>query len=96
MTTKAFDNGRELKDKIEAVLRGGTFNSPKVLVDVSDGDDDVIHDLHLVIVSRKFDGLAPEEKRDLIWENLRSQLKRKEWGQVTLVAGHSSDELKSW
>jgi hypothetical protein len=43
----------QLKKKIRGVLKGAYFKDPEDLVDVSDGPDDSIH---VVIVSRKFDG----------------------------------------
>lgn len=43
----------QLKQKIRVALRDAYFKDPDDLVDVSDGPEDSIH---VVIVSRKFDG----------------------------------------
>jgi len=82
----------ELKKKIEDVLKNGYFNDPKDLVDVSDGPDDTVH---VVVVSRKFDGYRMKEKHDLIWSDLVQKLKPEEWGQVTLSMGVSPEEIKA-
>ena len=50
------------------------------MVDVSDGPDDSIH---LVIVSRKFDGQRMKAKNDLIWSELVQNLLPEEWGKVS-------------
>lgn len=81
-----------LKQKIHDVLKQGYFNDPDDLVDVSDGEDEGIH---LVIVSRKFDGRRMKEKNDLIWSELVKGLQPDEWGQVTLSVGTSPEELKA-
>ena len=80
------------KKKIKDALKSGYFNDPDDMVDVSDGADD---NIHLVIVSRKFDGRYMEEKESLIWSNLMTKLTPAEWGQVTLSVGASPDEIKS-
>jgi len=80
------------KEKIRDVLRKSYFNSTDDLVDVSDGPDDSIH---LVIVSRKFDGKRMKEKNDLIWGVLVGQLKPDEWSKVTLSVGASPEEIKA-
>ena len=53
----------QLKQKIHNVLKDAYFKDSEDLVDVSDGPDDSIH---LVIVTRKFDGRRMKEKNDLI------------------------------
>jgi len=81
-----------LKQKIEDTLRSGYFNDPKDLVDVSDGLDD---NIHVVVVSRKFDGRRVREKHDLIWSVLIGKLTPEEWGRVTLSIGVSPEEIKA-
>jgi stress-induced morphogen len=81
-----------LKEKIEDALKRGYFKDPKDLVDVSDGLDD---NIHVVIVSRKFDGYRMKEKHDLIWSDLMKQLTPEEWGKITLSIGVSPEELKA-
>ena len=82
-----------LKTKIESVLKRGYFKDPNDLVDVSDGNDD---DIHIVIVSRKFEGRRLKEKNDLIWSELLKELPPEEWGMVTLSIGVSPEEIKAY
>ena len=58
----------------------------------SDGPDD---NIHVVIVSRKFDGRRMMEKNDLIWSVLVNNLTEDEWGKVTLWVGASPEEVKA-
>ena len=82
-----------LKQKVHAVLKGVYFSALDDLVDVSDGPDD--DSVHVVIVSRKFDGRRMKEKNDLIWSILEKNLRPEEWGQITLSIGTSPEELKA-
>ena len=82
---------KDLKQKIREVLKSGYFQDPEDLVDISDGPDDSIH---VVIVSRKFDGCRMKEKHDLIWSELSRKLAPEEWGKVSLSIGVSPEELK--
>jgi stress-induced morphogen len=82
----------QVKQKVRDVLRGGYFKDPDDLVDVSDGPDDSIH---VVIVSRKFDGRRMKEKNDLIWSVLVQKLLPEEWGKVSLSVGASPEEIKA-
>ena len=81
-----------LKEKVHEVLKAAYFNAPEDLVDVSDGPDDSIH---VVIVSRKFDGRRMKEKNDLIWSVLVQHLRPEEWGKVSLSVGTSPEEIKA-
>jgi stress-induced morphogen len=76
----------QLKQKLHDTLKGAYFKDPDDSVDVSDGPDDSIH---VVIVSRKFDGKRMKEKNDLIWSVLSQNLKPEEWGKVSLSVGAS-------
>jgi stress-induced morphogen len=80
------------KQKIHDVLKAEFFKDPDDLVDLSDGPDDSIH---VVIVSRKFDGRRMKEKNDLIWSVLVQKLRPDEWGKVSLSIGASPEEIKS-
>jgi len=82
----------QIKQKIRDVLKAGCFQDPEDLVDVSDGPDDSIH---VVIVSRKFDGHRMKEKHDIIWSELRQHLPPEVWGKVSLSIGVSPEELKA-
>jgi len=81
-----------LKQKIRNALKGAYFKDLDDLVDVSDGPDDSIH---VVIVSRKFDGRRMKEKNDLIWSVLVRNLAPEEWGKVSLSIGTSPEEIKA-
>ncbi|MEI8371432.1 MAG: hypothetical protein WCJ35_01220 [Planctomycetota bacterium] len=82
----------QLKQKVRESLRGAYFKDQDDLVDVSDGPDDSIH---VVIVSRKFDGHRMKEKNDLIWSVLTKNLLPEEWGKVSLSVGASPEEIKA-
>ncbi len=83
---------QRLKSKIESVLRKAYFRDATDFVDVSDGADG---EVHVIIVSRKFDGKRLKEKHDLIWGVLTAGLKPQEWQHITLSVGKSPDELKA-
>lgn len=82
----------QLKDAIHQALKSGKFSDPNDLVDVSDGPDG---NVHVVVVSRKFDGLGMKEKHDLIWSELNKSLSPDQWGAVTLSIGVSPEEIKA-
>lgn len=82
----------KLKKKIHDTLKRGYFSDSTDFVDVSDGFDNLIH---IVIVSRKFDGRRMKEKEDLIWSQLYKNLSEEEWGKVSLSVGASPDEIKA-
>ena len=83
----------QLKDKIRDTLRGSVyFNGPDDLIDVSDGPEDSVH---IVIVSRQFDGRRMKEKNDLIWSVLVQNLAPEEWGKISLSVGASPEEIKA-
>ncbi len=82
----------QLKQKIRDVLRLAYFKDAEDLVDLSDGPDDSIH---LVIVSRKFDGRRMREKNELIWSILTQNLASEEWGKVSLTVATSPEEIKA-
>ena len=73
----------QLKERIRDALKDNYFNDPDDLVDVSDGPDDSVH---VVIVSRKFDGRRMKEKNDLIW----STFPPRGMGKGLPVRGHES------
>jgi stress-induced morphogen len=83
----------QLKEKIRRLLKTGYFRDEDDFVDVSDGTD--ADSIHIVVVSRKFQGARLKDKHDLIWSELTRQLPRKEWGKVTLSVGVSPEELKA-
>ena len=82
----------DIKRRIHDVLKGGYFKDSDDLVDVSDGPEDSIH---IVIVSRKFDGHRMKEKHDLIWSDLLRKLSQEDWGRISLSIGVSPEEIKA-
>jgi stress-induced morphogen len=80
------------KQRVAEALKTAYFKDQSDLVDVSDGLDD---NIHVVVVSRKFDGQRLREKNDLIWSILTKELRPEEWGQVTLSIGVSPEEIKA-
>lgn len=82
----------QLKQKIHDVLKNAYFKDARDYVDVSDGSGD---DIHLVIISPKFDGQRMKEKNDLIWSILVQHLRPEEWGKVSLSIGASPEEIKA-
>lgn len=82
----------QVKMKIHDVLKNTYFKDAEDLVDISDGPDDSVH---VVIVSRKFDGHRMKEKNDLIWSVLVNNLQPEEWGKVSLSIGASPEEIKA-
>lgn len=82
----------DLKRKIYETLKHGYFNDPDDSVSVTDGPDE---DIHVVIVSPKFNGQRLKEKHDLIWGQFFEKLKQEEWSQISLSIGVGPEELKS-
>ncbi len=82
----------QLKKKVHDVLKNGYFSGPDDAIDVSNGPED---SLHLIIVSRKFDGKHLKEKNQLIWSELMKYLAADEWGKISLSIGASPDEIKA-
>lgn len=81
-----------MKQKIHDEVKKAYFTHPDDLVDVSDGDGD---NVHLVIVSRKFDNRRMKDKDDLIWSVLTNCLQPDEWGKISLTVGASPEEIKA-
>jgi len=81
----------DLKQRIYRTLRTAYFRDENDLIDVSDGPEDSVH---LVVVSRKFDGQRLNAKSDLIWDLLMKLLPKDDWGKVTLSVGASPDDYK--
>ena len=79
------------KRKIYDLFKEGYFNDDKDFVDVSDGTDD--EDIHIVIVSRKFNGYTMTERGRIIWEEMVEHLTQKEWGHVFLSIGMLPEEV---
>ncbi len=82
----------QLKKKVYDVLKNRYFNGPDDAVDVSDGPEDSVH---LVVISRKFDGKRLKDKNDLIWSQLMQHLSADEWNKISLSIGASPEEIKA-
>ena len=84
---------KELKHKIHSSLKLGYFSGVKDFVDVSDGAGDFIH---VVVVSRKFNGHTMGGRGDIIWDELLKHLSDEEWGHVSLLIGATPEEVQLW
>ena len=82
-----------LKQKIHNTLQTGYFSDKKDFVDVSDGAADFIH---VVVVSRKFNGHTMIDRGDIIWDELLKHLSDEEWGHVSLLIGATPEEVRLW
>lgn len=79
----------QLKSKIETILRA---RFPGETVDVSDGHGD---NVHVIVVSRKFDGMREKEKQDLLWRAIdESDLSDAEKVRISLILPYSPGDLK--
>ena len=83
----------KLKQKIHDTLKSGYFSDSKDFVDVSDGAGDFIH---VVVVSRKFNGHTMVDRSDIIWDGLLKHLSDEEWGHVSLLVGAIPEEVQIW
>jgi hypothetical protein len=81
-----------LKTLIKETLKQGAFSDVEDLVDVSDGPDD---EIHVVVITRKFDDLEPQERSDLIWDVLQKDLDARLWSRISLAVGASPEEVKA-
>ena len=78
-----------LKQKIEELLKA---EFPGETVDVSDGYKD---NIHIVVVSRKFNDMREKEKLDAVWQIIDgSDLTDAPKTLISLVAPYSPRELK--
>ena len=82
-----------LKQKIHTSLKTSYFNDTKDFIDVSDGAADFIH---VVVVSRKFNGHTMMDRGDIIWDELLKHLSDEEWGYVSLLIGATPEEVQIW
>lgn len=78
-----------LLGRIEAALRQ---EFPTDTVDVTAG---YANNVHIVIVSRRFDGLGEGEKQDLLWSILdHASFTDAEKGRISLMLAYSPANLK--
>ena len=80
----------ELKTKIENILHE-KFPQRGETVDVSDGFGD---NIHVIVVSRRFDHLREKEKQELLWGAIDSNLTDAEKVKISMILPYSPDDLK--
>jgi len=79
----------ELKAKLERAFRK---QFPRDTVDISDGYQDLIH---VLVVSRKFDGMGEKEKQQFLWRVIdKMNLAKDEEGLISLLLPVSPTEIK--
>jgi acid stress-induced BolA-like protein IbaG/YrbA len=79
----------QLKKKIQDIL---SAEFPGETVDVSDGHAD---NIHVVVVSRKFDGMREKQKQDLLWSAIdKSSLSDFEKTRISMILPYSPSDLK--
>ncbi len=83
---------KTLKKKLRDTLKNACFNDPNDRIAVSDG---LNGNIHLSIVSHRFDGLGLKEEQDLIWSVLLENLQPDEWGKISLSVGSSPTAIKA-
>lgn len=80
-----------LKQKIRDTLKRKAFNAPDDVVDVSDGElEDLVH---VVVISRQFDGRGLSQRTDLLCTEMERYLTPDERGHVILAAGVSPSQV---
>jgi hypothetical protein len=81
------------RDKIKLVLEQAFRQRfPQDTVDISDGYED---NIHVVVVSRKFDKMTEEEKQELMWKIIDStNLTKNEKSLISLAYPVSIAEIK--
>ena len=81
----------QLKSRIEQILRTH-FSNPGEAVDISDGIGD---NIHVVVVSRRFDCMPEKAKQDLPWAAIdASDLTDAEKVKISLILPYSPEDLK--
>ena len=83
---------KKVKQKIHDLLKDEFFSSPDDFVDVSDGPEGSIH---LVLVSRKFDGKRLGIKHEMISEFLLAKLPEDVYQKISLAICRSPQEIKA-
>ena len=79
----------EVKQALEVALRK---EFPDDTVDISDGYQD---NIHVLVVSRRFDPLSEQEKQDLLWGIIdATDLTKDEKVLISLVLPYSPSEIK--
>ena len=93
MASDGKSTDRRTKDEIKAILLEAIkIVFPEDTVDVSDGYRD---NIHVMVVSRKFDGRPDQEKQDMIWDPINaSDLSEEEKLLISLALPLSPADIK--
>lgn len=83
----------ELPNKIAQALKRGRFQDEQDLVLVDTPPEAIDDEVHVVVVSRKFEGLRMKEKIALITADLRAKLPKRDLAHITLVKGLTPREV---
>lgn len=86
-------NGMIDRDRVKRTLEDSFRREfPRDTVDISDGYGD---NIHVLVVSRRFDPLDEKSKQDLLWSIIdKSPLSEQERGLISLVLPVSPAEIK--
>jgi stress-induced morphogen len=79
----------KLKRRIREFFREQFVHGPDEWVRVNDG---FAENVHVEVVSHKYDGMNMVEKHDLTWSVLLDALPKDVWGYISLVEEHSPQE----
>lgn len=93
ISRKAKSGSRRSRDQVKRILVEALRERfPNDTVDVSDGYKD---NIHVMVVSRKFDQMTERQKQDYLWSLIdSSQLKDREKRLISLVYPLSPAEIK--
>jgi len=89
MAKKQIRTRKEIKEILHRAFRR---EFPQDTVDISDGYRD---NIHVMVVSRKFDKKSEKAKQDLMWKIIdRTDLTEEEKGRISLAYPLSPAEIK--
>lgn len=80
-----------LRRKVARLLRETLYGDPEDSVHVCKGE--LPQNIHVLIVSPKFEGALRQSQEDAIWSLLFEKLTPQEWGHITLTRGISPHEM---
>lgn len=89
VAARSIRNRSQIKRLLEATIRK---EFPQDTVDISDGYKD---NIHVLVVSRRFDEMKQQEKQDLFWDLIDSSgLRPNEKTLISLVLPVSLSQIK--
>lgn len=80
----------QLKTKVRRTLK--EYFDADDYVDISDGSNG---NVHVVVISRRFEGKRLKDKNNMIWSVLENALSAQEWGKITLAIGMTPEDIKT-